>query len=254
MKILTVTLLAVATAGCSAPELMGARASMSGAMKFEEPVAPPRVVVDDAGTGLERRVSGDKVQVTEEMIAKLLAQRDALVFPAKLAVVKITRDGGGYRPEALSSRELEAFQSKVRDDRRVSGVETVSSFFLTRETDLQRLRYAAARIGCSMLFIYMKDTTTAHGWNSTANLNFLIVPLFLVNGKTVKAETAMEGVLVGVGSNVAHLVSNSKVVRGRDVHNLASSDDALQAVREEAEAQALLDVSQDLARKLSELK
>jgi hypothetical protein len=253
MKIQAVALLAVAAAGCSAPELLAARASMSGAMKFEEPAAPARVV-DDAGTGLERKVSGDKVQVTEEMIAKMLAQRDALVFPAKLAVVKITRDGAGYRPEALTSHELEAFQSQFRGDRRVSGVETVSSFFLTRETDLQRLRYAAARIGCSMLFIYMKDTTTARGWNSTANFNFLIVPLFIVSGKTVKAETAMEGVLVGVGSNVAHLVSNSKAARDRDVYNLASSDDALLAVREEAEAQALLEVSRDLARKLADLK
>lgn len=253
MKTQFVALLAITTAGCTSSELLPARASMAGAIKFEEPIGPAKVV-DDAGTGLERRVSGDRVQVTEEMIAKLLAQRDALVFPAKLAVVKIIRDGAGYRPEALTSHELGAFQSKFRDDRRVTGVETVSSFFLTRETDLQRLRYAAARIGCSMLFIYTKDTTTARGWNSTANLNFLILPVFIVSGKTVKAETAMEGVLVGVGSNVAHLVSNSKVTKDRDIYNLASSDDALQAVRDEAEAQALLEVSQELARKLADLR
>jgi hypothetical protein len=240
-------------AGCSGVELTPADASMAGAMKFEEPHGPLRVV-DEAGAGLERKVSGDRVQVTEEMISKLLAQKNALVFPMKLAVVKITGRDSAYRPETLSAGELAAFRSALKDDRRFEGVETVSSFFLTRETDLQRLRYAAARIGCTALFIYRKDTTTARGWNSTANLNLLILPLFLVNGKTVKAESAMEGVLVSVGSNVAHLASNARVAQSRDIHNLASSEDAVESLRTDVEARALSDLSQELARKMADLK
>lgn len=243
----------VCLAGCSMAPLNPPNADLSGAFKFEEPVGPVKAV-DDAGAGLERKVSGDKVQISEELIAKLLAQKDLLVFPAKLAVVKIAKSGGGYRPEALSSPQLSAFRAMFRDDPRVTGVETVSSFFLTRDTDLQRLRYAAARTGCSMLFIYMKDTTSARGWNSTANLNLLVLPFFFVNGKTVKAETAMEGVLVSVGSNVAHVVSNARSSRERDLYNLASADGALEELQEQVEAKALEDLSRELERKLRELR
>ena len=246
-------LLAVLAVGCSGPALRETHTDMAGAMKFEEPVGPTRVI-DDAGAGLEKRVAGDRVQITEQLIAKLLTQKDALVFPAKLAVVKICRNGAGYRPEALSPEEVEVFRSAFREDPRVTGVETVSSFFLTRETDLQRLRYAAARTGCSMLFITMKDTSTARGWNSTANLNFLLLPFFVVNGKTVKAESAMEGVLVAVGSNVAHVVSGAKASDQRNLHNLASADTALDSLVDEVEGRALRETAQDLARRLADLK
>lgn len=253
MKKMSMVLVVMAVTGCTVVDLAPADASMAGAMKFEEPQLPVRVI-DDAGAGLERKVSGDKVQITEEMIEKLLAQKNAVVFPMKLAVVKITGKDSGYRPEALSAGELKIVRLMLKDAGRLEGVETVSSFFLTRETDLRRLRYAAARIGCSGLFVYRKDTTTARGWNSTANLNFLVLPLFFVNGKTVKAESAMEGVFVSVGSNVAHLASNSRVAQSKDIYNLASSDDALESLRGEVESEALRDLSQELARKLAELK
>ncbi|HXX94212.1 MAG TPA: hypothetical protein VEN81_11305, partial [Planctomycetota bacterium] len=238
MRSIAVWMVALAVEGCAMAPLHEPTASLSGALQFEEPLPPPRPV-DDAGAGLEKKVLWDRVKIDEDLIAQLLSRREALAFPAKLAVVRLARDGSGYRPEALSSRELEGFQAAFRDDRRVSRVDTVSRFFLTRETDLQRLRYAAARTGCSMLFIYIQETTTARGWNSTANLNFLILPLFMVNGKTVKAETAMEGVLVGVGSNVAHVVVNSRSSKDRDLHNLASSEEALAILQEDVEREAL---------------
>jgi hypothetical protein len=252
MKMTALGILTLWSLGCGLADLKEPSASLTGILKFEDPPAPPKGV-DDAGAGLEKKVSGDRVYVTEEMIAKLLGEKHALAFPAKLAVVKISPQGSGYRPGPLTPQELAIVRARVQDDRRIEGVETVSSFFLTKETDLQRLRYAAARLGCSMLFVYMKDTTTLRGWNSTANLNFLIVPLFIVNGKTVKAETAMEGVLVGVETNVAHLASSARVSQSRDLYNWASSDDALETLREEVESEALGQLSTELARKLSQL-
>jgi hypothetical protein len=199
-------------------------------------------------------VEGDQVKVTEAGIQKLLASKEALTFPGRLAVVKITKRWRGYAPEPLEPEELERFARWAATDERITDVQSIPSLFLSDATNLQRLRYAAARIGASMLFVYAADTTTASGWTEGWPVNLLIVPYFFLSTQSLKSETAMEGVLVGVGGNAVHAVAAGKRKVERTIHNLSSSDGDLERLVEENRRETLQALVDDLAPKFARLR
>jgi hypothetical protein len=185
-------------------------------------------------------------------VSRILSEREVIRFPAKIAVVKIVKGSRGiYNAVSLSTEELKRFSDVFKGDRRISSVETLSSFFMTSHLDLTNLYLSAAKIGASLVYLYTVEITTASGWNSISNLNLLIFPLLFLPGKTVKASVAMEGVLLDVKTGTAYIVATSYEEAAQDIHNLSSITKAQESLVQRLELKALESLANDLATRLA---
>lgn len=196
----------------------------------------------------------DGCKVDEDLIKRVRSFESRPEFPAKFAVVRVAQGSCGYQAQSPTQKELEPFSTALAGHDAVTSLDPIPGMFLPPKVDLVSLRYAAARIGARYLIVYVANTGHNRGWTWAANLNWLIVPYFVVPSTEVRAAAACEAVLVDVKTNAVYGAA-SGFKDSRTVYwNLAAKDDSIREECETLTRAALESMARDLARKLDRLK
>jgi hypothetical protein len=202
------------------------------------------------GIGIEQPAGGAKI--TEEHILEALREMGPLEGPVRIAVIEIRTEGGDYRPLSVEPGRLDAFRAAVGGA--ADSVQTVPQMFLPQRADLPAMRYAAARIGANAVFIFGRGAESDTYYNGWSKLNWLILPIFVVPGKTVEVYAAAEGALVDVRTSRVRAVA---LADSRVTECLATSSGTAHTRKDlhgEADLEALRQLGDALGKEVGSLK
>lgn len=203
------------------------------------------------GVGIEKPAGG--VRVSEEDIRLAMESAGPLEGPVRVAVVEITRAWeGANRPTSVSPEELAAFREALGGS--VESVQTVPQMFLPDAADLPTLRYAAARVGANALFVFNREANEGTYFNAWSNLNWLILPIFCVPGKTAEVYAAAEGALIDVATSRVRAVAAADVRLDTVITTAASSRRPLEELDREGRLKSVELLGLDLGRQVGSLR
>jgi hypothetical protein len=134
-----------------------------------------------------------------------------------------------------------------------ASINAVPGLFLPGQGDLGKVRYAAARVGADTLLVYARSTRVYTFRNGLANLYPTLVGLLLPGNERIVV-SRVEGAIVDVRSGHVFCVAQGESrVDESSSPLLGSNDDERQEV-EQAETEAALAMTRDLARELAALE
>lgn len=205
----------------------------------------------DSDAGLERKTTR---KIDEDMIARVKSFPARPEFPGKFAVVRIAREHGIFRAESPTRKEMRPFEEALGRHPAVLSLDPVPGMLLPPTVDLISLRYAAARIGARYLIVYGSDARQDQGWTWAANLNWLLVPYFVIPSTEIYAAAASEAMVVDAHTNAIYFTANG-FRESRTVYwSLAAREDSIQRTLEELGDGARRSMAEEIARKLGLLR
>jgi len=203
------------------------------------------------GMGIEKNPASPRV--SEDDIRDALAEAPKLDGPPRVAIIEIQGDGNGhFSPVPVAPEELEAFREALGDA--AESVQAVPQMFLPRQADLPALRYAAARIGADSLFVFGRGSSNDTYFNGWSNLNWLIIPIFAVPGRTVEVYAAAEGTLIDVLSSRVRAVTQSDKRLDMHIITASSSERPITELEREAGMETVKGLGAGLSRELTTKK
>lgn len=248
MRLVACVVLAAFAAGCGSVSQLERPSLDLGLISPEDSPAP---ALRGPGVGIEKGAGAPRV--SEEDIRNALESAPPLDGPPRVAIVEITGNGeGGFTPVPAAPEELEAFRVALGEA--AASVQAVPQMFLPRQADLPALRYAAARIGADALFIYGRGSNHETYFNGWSNLNWFILPIFVIPGKTVEVYAAAEGALVDVRTSRVRAVTSADSRRDCDIATSSSSERPRTELEREASMETLKGLGTGLARELDTLR
>ncbi|MBI2919803.1 MAG: hypothetical protein HYY18_01810 [Planctomycetes bacterium] len=242
-------LLCLVLAGCSYSSDV-ARPVLDMGLNFQTETEKKDPAFRGPGVGIEKP-SGE-TKISEEDIQLALQAAGPLDGPVRVAVVEIVPGFPGYRPTSVAPEHLDAFRSALGGT--ADSVQAVPQMFLPQNADLPALRYAAARIGANSLFVFGRGRNTGTYFNNWSHLNWLILPVFVVPGKTVEVYATAEGALVDVASSRVRAVASADLRLDSDITTASSSRRPLAELEREASLGSLKELGANLGKEVGALK
>lgn len=246
MRFAVAFLFALAVAGCGSSSSDLERPKIDVGLISQEDEGVP--TLRGPGMGIERNPASTRV--SEDDIRNALAEAPKLNGPPRVAIIEIRGDGNGrFSPVPVAPEELEAFREALGDA--AESVQAVPQMFLPRQADLPALRYAAARIGADSLFVFGRGSSNDTYFNAWSNLNWLIIPIFAVPGRTVEVYAAAEGSLIDVLSSRVRAVTQSDKRLDTHIITVSSSERPLAELEREAGMETVKGLGAGLSRELT---
>ncbi len=247
MRPLPAILLAVIAAGCGSTGNLERPQIDIGVFDPDGEGAEP---LRGPGVGIEKGSGAPRV--TEEDILRALVEAPGLAGPPRVAVVEIRRCGEGFAAESLTPEELEAFRKETGSS--VESARVVPRMFLPPRADLPSVRYAAARVGCDSVLVFGRGENSDTYFNEWSNLNWFILPIFVIPGKTVEVYAAAEGALIDVRTGRVRAVATADARVDADIITSSSSERTLLELKREAALESMSGLGKSLAKELAALR
>lgn len=242
-------LLSVALAGCASSSEVE-RPVLDMGLVFQTESAKQDPAFRGPGVGIEKPAG--ETRVSEEDIQLALQAAGPLEGPVRVAVVEIIPGYPGYRPTSVAPEHLDAFRAALGGA--VDSVQAVPQMFLPQNADLPALRYAAARIGANSLFVFGRGRNTGTYFNNWSHLNWLILPVFVVPGKTVEVYATAEGAFVDVATSRVRAVASADVRLDSDITTASSSRRPLAELEQEALLGSVRELGANLGKEIGAIK
>ncbi len=134
---------------------------------------------------------------TPEAITRLMDQKVAARWPARVGVARVT--ASSYCPAmAIPTAEAEHWEALAGEHHGMirSVVEIPSMLIEDSQPELTDFRAAAARMRCDLLLLYGQADSWVTNYNRAAGLYWTVVGIWLVPGNTLEHETALQAILV----------------------------------------------------------
>ena len=247
------------------------------------PVATPR-----PGYGFDRPLPGSSQSSPSDAdVARLLDAKLPLYAPARLACVEaqsrreyvnavffgdptVVSNDSAWTVRPSTPGSLKAIRRaldptargadggdwpSIKEPRRhvFASITSIPSMFLPGRGDLGKVRYAAARVGCDAVLVYARATRVYTYRNGLANLYPTLIGLALPGNERIVV-SRVEGAIVDVRTGHVFCVAQGEARVDESSSPLfGSSEDERQSV-EEAETDAALNMTKDLARELAQLE
>ena len=244
----TVFALALTLAGCAEMSSVQ-RPSLDLGLLGGAETTPP--AFRGPGVGIEKPAGGTRV--SEEDIHLALEAAGPMTGPVRLAVVEITRGyDAQHRPASLAPEQLDAFRTALGPT--VDSVQTIPQMFLPEIADLPSIRYAAARVGANCVFLFSRGSNSGSYLNNWSNLNWFILPIFCIPGKTVEVYTAAEGALVEIATSRVRATAAADIRLDSDITTASSSGRPIEELDREGRVKSIEALGADLGRQMGALK